>query len=103
MTCFLVESPASERDRPGIARTMRTLASAQSRLSRSARPVRLVTDGLCADECRLVCVIEAATASQPTDLAALAFLGHRTGREVSAVNLSGGQDPLGDPGSGVQP
>ena len=90
MTCFLAESPASERDRPGIARTMRTLASAsRGCLEGSVRPVRLVTDGLCADERR--------TWRHSLSSATV------RGRKVSAVNLSGGQDPLGDPGSGVQP
>jgi len=102
MTCFLIEIPVSEPDGPGIARVLRTLASAQSRLSRSARPVRLVTAALSAADGRLVCLIEAATPDDVRDLVALAFLPAERVREVSAVGLSRGQDPVGDLGSGVQ-
>ena len=103
MTCFLVEIPMPERDGLGIVRAMRTLASAQARLSAGARPVRLVRAGLCAEERRLVCVFQAAAASHVRDLVALAFLPAARVREVSAVDLSGGTDPIGDLCPGVQP
>ena len=102
MTCFLIEIPVSERDGPGIARVMRMLAAAQLRLSGSARAVRLLTAGLSAGDGRLVCLIEAGTAGDVRDLVALAFLPAERVREVSVVDLSGGQDPVRDLGSGVE-
>lgn len=102
MTCFLIEIPVSERDGPGIARVMRMLAAAQRRLSQTPRAVRLLTAGLSPADGRMVCLIEAATAGDVRDLVALAFLPAERVRELSPVDLSGGQDPVGDLGSGVQ-
>lgn len=102
MTCFLIEIPVSERDGPAIARVMRMLAAAQLRLSQTRRAVRLLTAGLSAADGRLLCLIEAATAGDVRDLVALAFLPAERVREVTAVDFPGGQDPVGDLGSGVQ-
>jgi hypothetical protein len=102
MTCFLIEIPVSERDGPGIARVMRMLAAAQLRLSQTRRAVRVLTAGMSAADGRLVCMVEAATVADVRDLVALAFLPAERIREVTAVDLAGWQDPIGDLGSGVQ-
>ena len=50
----------------------------------------------------MVCVIEAPTMGDVRQLLALAFLPVGRLREISGVDLSFGQDPPGDLGSGVQ-
>ena len=102
MTCFLIEIPVAERDEPGIARVTRMLVAAQRRLSQSTRVVRVLTAGLSAADGRLVCLVEAATVGDVRDLVALAFLPAERVREVTAVDLAGWQDPVGDLGSGVR-
>ncbi|GAA1953422.1 hypothetical protein GCM10009776_14080 [Microbacterium deminutum] len=101
MTCFLVEIPLSGRD--GVDRAIRTLRTAQVRLSASERATRLLIAERITGDDRLVCVIEAPTADDVRDLVALAFLPAERVREVSAVDLSARQDPVGDLGSGIEP
>ena len=72
-------------------------------VSRSARPVRLVRTAVRGRKSPRVrdrsSDRESANGTWRHSLSSAT----ERGREVSAVNLSGGQDPLGDPGSGVQP
>jgi hypothetical protein len=103
MTCYLVEIPLSQRDGARVALAASALRAAQSRMSRSAIPVRLRFAGLSAADGRMVCLVEASTPGDVRDLVALAFLPAERLREITAVDLSCGQDPVGDLGSGVQP
>jgi len=102
MTCFLVEIPLSGRDGARVALATSTLRAAHERMSRRAIPVRLRFAGLTAADGRMVCVIEAPTIGDARDLVALAFLPVERLREISGLDLSCGQDPPGDLGSGVQ-
>jgi hypothetical protein len=102
MTCFVVQIPLSERDGGQVALATSTLRAAQVRMSRRAIPIRLRITRLTAADGHMVCVIEAPAIGDVRDLLALAFLPVGRLREISAVDLSCGQNPPGDLGSGVQ-
>lgn len=103
MTCFLVEIPLSERDGARVVLPMSTLRAAQLRMYRGSKPVRLRFAGLTAVDRRLVCMIEAPSRGDVLEFVALAFLPAERLREITGVDLSCGQDPVGDLGPGVQP
>lgn len=102
MTFYLVELPVPRPDGVGLERAMRTLHVAQNRLSGNAIAVRLRSAGITKTDARLVCLVEAQTAGAVRNLFELAFLPAGRIREVSVVDLIGGQDPSSDLGPAAE-
>ena len=100
MSYFLVEIPVPQSDSVDIARAVRTLEAAQSRLSDGEIVVRPLVAGVTSDDGRLVCLMEAEAVEGVRSLVALALLPAGRIREVSCLALRGGAVGNSDGGTG---
>ena len=102
MNCFLVEISVPQMDEGVLELVARTLRAVQSRLSRNASVIRPLIVGFTQGDGRLVCLVDAPTAEAVRNMVALAFLPAGRIRELSVLDLTGGQNPSSDLVSGAE-